>query len=206
MLDLDPEVFAGLQPARPLPTDDDAEPLEELGLCLSGGGYRAMLFHVGALLRLNEAGRLRELDRVSSVSGGSITAATLGLHWGGLDWDDEVARNLEALLVDPIRELARHTIDFSSVLEGALAVHVDRRASRRCLSRPPLRPGHPPGPSREAAVHHQRHQPRDRRPVSLLAPVCRRLARRADRRPGDRARHGGRRLLGLPACAVALRA
>jgi hypothetical protein len=43
VLDLDPEVFAGLQPARPLPTDDDAEPLEELGLCLSGGGYRAML-------------------------------------------------------------------------------------------------------------------------------------------------------------------
>ena len=120
MLDLDPEVFAGLQPARPLPTDDDAEPLEELGLCLSGGGYRAMLFHVGALLRLNEAGMLRGLDRVASVSGGSITAATLGLHWGGLDWHDDVARNLEALLVDPIRELARHTIDFSSVLEGAL--------------------------------------------------------------------------------------
>ena len=42
---------------------------------LSGGGYRAMLFHVGVLWRLNEAGYLAKLDRVSSVSGGSITAA-----------------------------------------------------------------------------------------------------------------------------------
>lgn len=120
MLDLHPEVRAGLQPVRALSIDDDAESLEGLGLCLSGGGYRAMLFHVGALLRLNEAGLLRELDRVSSVSGASITAATLGLHWSGLDWCDRVARNLFGLLVDPIRELACHTIDFSSVLEGAL--------------------------------------------------------------------------------------
>src|SRR5258706_9526211 len=47
---------------------------EEVALCLSGGGYRAMLFHMGALLRLNDAGLLRRLARVSSVSGGSLTA------------------------------------------------------------------------------------------------------------------------------------
>ena len=38
-----------------------------------------MLFHLGALWRLNQAGYLQRLERVSSVSGGSITAATLGL-------------------------------------------------------------------------------------------------------------------------------
>jgi NTE family protein len=52
-----------------------------IALCLSGGGYRAMLFHVGALWRLNELGYLAKLDRISSVSGGSITAALLGLRW-----------------------------------------------------------------------------------------------------------------------------
>ena len=42
-------------------------------LCLSGGGYRAMVFHLGVLRRLNDGGYLPTLDRVSSVSGGSIT-------------------------------------------------------------------------------------------------------------------------------------
>jgi len=32
-----------------------------VGLCLSGGGYRAMVFHVGVLWRLNEAGYLPKL-------------------------------------------------------------------------------------------------------------------------------------------------
>ena len=44
-------------------------------LCLSGGGFRATLFHLGALRRLNETGVLAKLDTVSSVSGGSIMAA-----------------------------------------------------------------------------------------------------------------------------------
>lgn len=34
-----------------------------IGLCLSGGGFRAMLFHLGAFIRLNELGLLRKLDR-----------------------------------------------------------------------------------------------------------------------------------------------
>jgi len=46
-----------------------------IALCLSGGGYRAMIFHLGALIRLNVVGLLMPLNRVSSVSGGSITAA-----------------------------------------------------------------------------------------------------------------------------------
>jgi NTE family protein len=59
-------------------------PQPGIALCLSGGGYRAMLFHVGALWRLNDAGLLGKLDRISSVSGGSITARVLGLKWGQL--------------------------------------------------------------------------------------------------------------------------
>jgi hypothetical protein len=37
-----------------------------------------MLFHLGALWRLNEVGLLRGLVRISSVSGGSITAGCSG--------------------------------------------------------------------------------------------------------------------------------
>jgi NTE family protein len=49
-------------------------------LCLSGGGFRATLFHLGALRRLNETGVLAKLDTISSVSGGSIMAAMLATH------------------------------------------------------------------------------------------------------------------------------
>ncbi len=48
-----------------------------LALCLSGGGYRAALYHLGALRRLDEVGALARVDTVSSVSGGSIIAAFL---------------------------------------------------------------------------------------------------------------------------------
>jgi len=104
-----------LQPVLDAP---DEQPRENVGLCLSGGGYRAMLFHLGALWRLNQAKLLEGLDRVSSVSGGSITAATLGLHWRSLEWRDGVAENLEDLVVNPVRALADETIDVSSVIEG----------------------------------------------------------------------------------------
>ena len=61
--------------------DDLGAPEPGIALCLSGGGYRAMLFHLGALWRLNEIGYLPKLERISSVSGGSITAGVLGLKW-----------------------------------------------------------------------------------------------------------------------------
>ncbi len=48
-----------------------------IGLALSGGGYRAMVFHVGALIRLNEVALLRKVKRISSVSGGSIKSPIL---------------------------------------------------------------------------------------------------------------------------------
>ena len=48
-----------------------------LALCLSGGGFRALLFHLGALRRLNELGVLAKVDTLSATSGGSILAARL---------------------------------------------------------------------------------------------------------------------------------
>jgi NTE family protein len=80
-----------------------------------------MLFHVGALSRLNELGLLPGLKRVSSVSGGSITAAALALAWNNLGFDSAgVAQHFETLVVKPIRGLARLTIDVGSVFGGLL--------------------------------------------------------------------------------------
>jgi NTE family protein len=92
-----------------------------LALALSGGGFRAMLFHAGAVLRMNELGLLPELARVSSVSGGSIAAAQLGLAWTKLDFRDGRATNLGPLLVDPILAFSRRTIDVAGTVAGALS-------------------------------------------------------------------------------------
>jgi len=52
--------MSDIDPKANEPTATAARPLERgIGLCLSGGGFRAMLFHVGSLWRLNEAGALK---------------------------------------------------------------------------------------------------------------------------------------------------
>jgi len=91
------------------------------GLALSGGGYRAALFHLGSLWRLNEAGWLKRLAEVTSVSGGSITAACLGLSWNRLKFEENgVANNFEEEIVPPIRNLCAKTIDVDSLLVGLI--------------------------------------------------------------------------------------
>jgi NTE family protein len=97
-------------------------PVQGIGLCLSGGGYRAMLFHTGVLLRLAELGYLGtaertgkdgpmgSLMRISSVSGGSITAGVLGLAWNDLRVDDEgVAERFRELVMQPVQDFASQT-------------------------------------------------------------------------------------------------
>ncbi len=45
------------------------------GICLSGGGFRASLFHIGVLAALAERDELRNIEVISCVSGGSIIGA-----------------------------------------------------------------------------------------------------------------------------------
>lgn len=81
-----------------------------------------MLFHLGALWRLNQWGYLPRLDRVSSVSGGSIVAGALGEAWTRLAFGpDRIAAAFDAELVEPLRSLAGRTIDLPAVRRGLLA-------------------------------------------------------------------------------------
>ena len=88
------------------------EPVRQgIALCLSGGGYRALLFHLGAVTRLNELGILAQLKTISSVSGGSIFSARLAsapLHpisgsVSSADWEREVGSPLRAFAARNIR-------------------------------------------------------------------------------------------------------
>lgn len=47
----------------------------KVGLALSGGGFRASLYHLGMLARLAEVDALRSVEVLSTVSGGSIVGA-----------------------------------------------------------------------------------------------------------------------------------
>ena len=107
-------------PTQPIPVDVlDRPPQEGVGLCLSGGGYRAMLFHAATLWRLYECGWLRRADRISSVSGGSIASAMLALQWNALTFDLARIRNdFVPRVIDPLRKLAGETIDAEAVIFG----------------------------------------------------------------------------------------
>lgn len=114
-------MITNLEPIRGIPGDEARQPRPGIALCLSGGGYRAMVFHLGALWRLNEAGLLKKLDRISSVSGGAITAGMLGLQWKRLNFEGQgKASNLMDLVINPVLALADHTLDVISIAEGII--------------------------------------------------------------------------------------
>jgi predicted acylesterase/phospholipase RssA len=67
----------------------------KVGLALSGGGFRASLFHIGVLARLAELDVLRKVEVLSCVSGGSIIGAHYYLEVRKLlqeKTDDEITR------------------------------------------------------------------------------------------------------------------
>jgi len=116
----DPAKIHVHEPAEYLKSDTRA-PDPGIALSLSGGGYRAMVFHVGSLWRLYDSGVLGRIDRISSVSGGSITAGVLGLAWEKIQPAAPYDRSrFEQNLVAPVRRLAGETIDASAIIGGIL--------------------------------------------------------------------------------------
>lgn len=88
-------------------------------LCLSGGGYRAALFHLGGLRRLNELGVLSQVTTFSSVSGGSILAAFLAAEIArGLAWPPPggIIPDFHERIAIPFREFTRLNIRTGPIL------------------------------------------------------------------------------------------
>jgi NTE family protein len=78
-----------------------------------------MIFHIGVLWRLNDASYLPKLQRISSVSGGSITAGVLALAWETLAFDRQgVSPLFRQKIVTPLKDMAGTTIDEKSILSG----------------------------------------------------------------------------------------
>lgn len=93
-------------------------------LALSGGGYRAMLFHVGALWRLHELGILQDVETISSVSGGSITAGVLALQLDRIQSDVIDGKRTDCfrkLVAEPLVQLAQTTIDDDAIFQSLVS-------------------------------------------------------------------------------------
>ena len=91
---------------------------EQIGLALSGGGFRASLFHLGGLWRLNEMGKLSEISAISAVSAGALVAGVLGTRWNKLKFSKATAENFTEVIAEPILELCSHNLDVSSAFAG----------------------------------------------------------------------------------------
>jgi NTE family protein len=87
-----------------------------IGLCLSGGGFRAALFHLGVLRRLDELGLLAAIRTISSVSGGSIIAGHLAT---ALEWPRE-SGDFETKVAAPFRKFTARDIRTRAILKGLL--------------------------------------------------------------------------------------
>lgn len=96
-------------------------PQAGIALCLSGSGYRGLLFQVGVLHRMAETGLLERVDRICATGAASIAAAFLMACWG------RSARgttpDLKRIMVEveeAARALTTHNIDVQSVITQLL--------------------------------------------------------------------------------------
>ncbi|WP_394244741.1 patatin-like phospholipase family protein [Halopseudomonas laoshanensis] len=64
------------------PTDDSPD---SIALALSGGGARAIAFHLGCLRALHELGILQQVSTITAVSGGSVLAGLYCSHPGDFE-------------------------------------------------------------------------------------------------------------------------
>lgn len=123
------------------------EGTDNIGLALSGGGSRAIAFHLGCLRALNQAGLLGDVSTISSVSGGSVLAALYCAMPGDFDAFEAKARQILAQgLVRPSLRVALTTSEGAKAFFCFVAIGLDRlaafllRAPVRLLGRRPINP------------------------------------------------------------------
>jgi predicted acylesterase/phospholipase RssA len=80
----------------------------KLGLALSGGGFRASLFHIGVLAGLAELDMLRHVEVLSCVSGGSIVGAYYYLEIRKLLMDNEEGKIDRSQYIEIVERIAEN--------------------------------------------------------------------------------------------------
>jgi predicted acylesterase/phospholipase RssA len=112
---------------------------KKIGLSLSGGGFRATLYHLGLVRFLHDNGILENVSHITAVSGGSIIAAHLALNWsrynGSAREFDAAASELLAFVRLDIRNriVRRYPLAFPIRMVRRLAGLSNRKLTRTGL-------------------------------------------------------------------------
>ena len=111
--------------------------MQRLGLALSGGGFRATLYHLGVVRYLRDAGILSNVTHINTVSGGSILGAHLVLNWdrytgSSEEFDDAAAEIFRFVQLDVRNKIVRRFPLAGSVNWGRSLL---RRGSLRKFTR-----------------------------------------------------------------------
>lgn len=121
------------------PRTECERPLGRIGLSLSGGGFRAAAFHLGALDTLHRLGLLEDVAVLSTVSGGSLPGAAYALAAGRGEPFEQLFRDhyrflasgeLAALAFELFRSQSPRTPSQARTLIKATAEALDRSLFR----------------------------------------------------------------------------
>ena len=100
-------IVTSIRPEDERQPDSNSPLSTPVGVALSGGGYRASLLAVGALIALIDRGLNRQVEIISSVSGGSITNAVVAQAG---DYRALGPGDLDACATKLVRALLRHSV------------------------------------------------------------------------------------------------
>ena len=104
-----------------------------IGLALSGGGFRATLYHLGVIRFLRDSDLLDRVSHITSVSGGSVLAAHLVLNWDRYSgspgqFEDAAKDLLDFFSLDVRNRVVRRYPWLAGLSVGSRLIH--RRPSR----------------------------------------------------------------------------
>lgn len=101
-----------------------------IALALSGGGSRAIAFHLGCLRALNARGILTDIGQMSSVSGGSVIAALYCSGGGDFEEFERRARSMlsKGFLI-PSVGIAFTTLEAVKAFAAVVPLIIDRAAA-----------------------------------------------------------------------------
>ncbi len=104
--------------------------MTQIGLALSGGGFRATLYHLGLVRFLRDAKILPNVTHITSVSGGSILSAHLVLNWDRYNGSDSDFAAAASELLAFVR------IDVRNRIVRRIPFAMGMRWARRLIGRP----------------------------------------------------------------------
>ncbi len=111
--------------------------MPQIGLALSGGGFRGTLYHLGVIRFLRDAGILPNVTHITSVSGGSILAAHLVLNWDRYNGSPEEFDKAAQEVINFARLDVRNRIvrRFPMLVFGQIVRWITRKPFDRKLTR-----------------------------------------------------------------------